>query len=111
MIVLSPASVASVWVAFELDYFLEHRSLDEIVGLVKTPCAIPAALAGATVIDLGGPGDLESCVAQLIRRICPPGEFGVADAQRAVDQARMAAINDGDVVEIESGTLRVVHNR
>lgn len=39
LLVLSPASVASRWVQFELDNFLRDRHLDEVIPLVKASCA------------------------------------------------------------------------
>jgi hypothetical protein len=47
LVALSPASAASKWVEFKLDYFLRNRQLEEVVPMLKSPCEIPSILGNA----------------------------------------------------------------
>ena len=51
LLVQSPASAASTWVDFELEYFLRNRRIDEVVPLLKTVCESPQILEGAKPLD------------------------------------------------------------
>jgi hypothetical protein len=92
VLVLTPASVASKWVEFELEYFLRFRRLEEVVPLLKAPCRIPPMLAEAKPLDFTGAARLESAFGELVERLSPPGGPGVADAEAAIDEAWSAAL-------------------
>jgi hypothetical protein len=91
MLVLSPASVASTWVAFELKYFLQDRRLEEVIAVLKAPCEIPSILAKAKPLDFSDTAKFERGFGELIDRLCPPGGPRVVDAEASIDQAWGAA--------------------
>jgi hypothetical protein len=92
VLVLSPASVASKWVEFEMEYFLRDRSMEEIIPVLKTPCEIPKALEGAELLDFTDTAGFESAFGTLVARLCPPASFDTGDAEAFVDQAWDAAL-------------------
>ena len=87
VIVLSPASVASGWVKFELDYFLARRPRDEIIPLVRAPCDIPEPLQELDPLYFADAVDFDASFAALTRRLCPVGDLGVIDAERTIHVA------------------------
>ena len=87
VIVLSPASIASKWVEFELQYFLEHRGVEEVVPIIKAPCVVPAQLSGAKPLDFSSSDDLEECLSKLVERLCPAGGLEVDAAKSIVDES------------------------
>ncbi|MGH9309802.1 MAG: toll/interleukin-1 receptor domain-containing protein, partial [Vicinamibacterales bacterium] len=90
--VLSPASVASKWVEFEVEYFRQNRTMEEIVPVLKAPCDIPNILDGAEPFDFTDPVNFESTFATLVARLCPPAPVDVGGAEALVDQAWEAAL-------------------
>ena len=72
MLVLSPASVASKWVEFEVEYFLRDRPLTEVIPLLNAPCNIPKILDGAEPLDFTDAAAFETTFATLVARLCPP---------------------------------------
>lgn len=50
-IVLSPESLASVWVKHEIHYFLGLRKADNVALIRHQPCPLPEALVGARSIE------------------------------------------------------------
>jgi len=92
VLVLSPASVASRWVEFEVEYFLRDRPMEEVVPLLKTPCDIPKILDGAEPLDFTDAAGFESAFAALVARLCPPAPVDSGGAEALVDQAWEAAL-------------------
>jgi hypothetical protein len=91
LLVLSPAALASKWVRFELDYFLNDRPIEDVISVVAAPCEIPPVLAATDPIDFTrdvGRHTLDAVVA----RLCPLGGPTEADAAAAVDEAWTAAV-------------------
>ena len=91
-IVLSADSVASDWVQFELDYFLEERHLDEIISILKAPCAVPKVLGDQPPINFMDPEKFEDRFNELVADLCPPGELGVKDVHQRIDLAWERAV-------------------
>ena len=91
VLVLSPASVASKWVEFELDYFLRDRPIEDVVPVLKAPCGIPSILNGAEPLDFTDAAGFESAFGTLVARLCPLASIETADAEALVDQAWDAA--------------------
>lgn len=85
--VLSPASAASRWVEFELEYFLRDRMSDEVLTLLKTPCDLPLILGDAEPIDFTEAAEFESGFGKVVERLCPAGGIDVDEAQDLVEQA------------------------
>jgi hypothetical protein len=87
VLVLSPASVGSKWVEFELAYFLKARPPGDVVPLLKAPCTLPGLLGDAQPIDFTVEGGGDRAFAELHARLCPPGGSGLADVERDIDAA------------------------
>ena len=92
LIVLSPASVASAWVAFEVEYFLRHRPMEEIILVLKAPCDVPAILDGADSLDFTDSTDFERAFGTLVARLCPSVASDTSDVEALVSQAWDAAL-------------------
>ncbi len=95
-LVLSPESVASPWVKFELDYFLKHRRLDEIVPILKEPSKVPVTLGHNPPLDFTNPDNFGRPFDGFVERLCPPGEFAIADAELVVDEGCKAVLDDDE---------------
>ncbi len=93
LLVLSPASVASKWVEFELEYFLESRRLEEVVPLLKAPCESPPILGDAEPLDFTEVGQFESAFGKLVKRLCPLGGPDVAEVAASIDHAWSTALD------------------
>jgi hypothetical protein len=93
LLVLSPASINSQWVKFELEYFLRDRRLDEVVPLLKVSCERPAILAGAKPLDFTEAAQPERAFGELIERLCTFGGPGVAEANASITQAWRTALD------------------
>jgi hypothetical protein len=93
LVVLSPASVASNWVKFELEYFLRNRRPEEVVPLLKAPCESPLILRDAKPLDFTRAALLESAFDELVERLCPPGGSCVPEAEASIDHAWSVALN------------------
>jgi hypothetical protein len=93
LLVLSPASVASKWVKFEVEYFLKSRRLREVVPLLKARCEIPPILRPTRPLDFSGAAELESRFGELVERFCPPGGPDVGEAEVSIDHAWSAALD------------------
>ena len=91
LLVLTPASVASRWVNFELDYFLRSRPLEDVVPLVKARCDMPSVLANAKPLDFADGAGFDPTFRELVGRLCPPAGPRVADVEATVDDAWSAA--------------------
>ena len=92
LIVLSPASVASKWVEFELEHFLRTRQLEQVVVVLKAPCDSPPVLGNAKPLDFSGATQLEGAFGELVERLCPPGGPGVTEANALIDHAWSTAL-------------------
>lgn len=92
LLVLSPASVVSKWVEFELEYFLRNRRIDEVVPLLKTSCEIPPILGDAKPLDFTEAAQIESAFGELVECLCPLGGTGANEANKLVDQAWSTAL-------------------
>jgi hypothetical protein len=92
VLVLSPASVASKWVTFEVEYFLRDRPLSEIIPVLKARCDIPKILDGAEPLDFTDAATFESAFGALVARLCPPAPVDTAGAEALIDQAWEAAL-------------------
>ena len=93
VLVLSPASVASKWVGFELEYFLRSRRLEEVVPLLMAPCKKPSILGDAEPLDFTEAAQTERAFGELVERLCPPDGPGVAEAETSIDHAWSAALD------------------
>lgn len=91
VLILSPASVASRWVGFEVEYFLRHRSIDDVLLVLKDPCSIPPVLDKATLFDFTGADTFERTFEALVARLCPPAGIDAAEVDAEVDRAWDAA--------------------
>ena len=87
LLVLSPASVASKWVKFELEHFLRTRRLEEVVILLRAPCEIPSVLSKARPIDFTRTAQSEDAFRELVERLCPLGGPRVSEANQLIDHA------------------------
>ena len=92
LLVLSPASVASKWVEFELEYFLRNGRPEEVVLLLKAQCESPPILGNAKPLDFTQVAQFESSFGELIERLCPLGGPGVAEANASIDHAWSTAL-------------------
>jgi hypothetical protein len=92
VIVLSPASVASKWVEFEVEYFLRDRPMEAVVPVLKAPCDIPMILDAADPLDFTDAVDLESAFGTLVARLCPPASINTDDVEALVAHAWDAAL-------------------
>ena len=92
VLVLSPASAASKWVEFEVEYFLRDRPMEEVIPVLKAPCEIPKVLDGAAPVDFTDAAGFEGVFGTLVARLCPPASVGTGDAEALVDQAWDAAL-------------------
>ncbi|MET0163857.1 MAG: toll/interleukin-1 receptor domain-containing protein [Vicinamibacterales bacterium] len=92
VLVLSPASVASKWVEFEVEYFLRDRPLTEVIPLLNAPCNIPKILDGAEPLDFTDAAAFETTFATLVARLCPPAPVDTGHIDALVDQAWDAAL-------------------
>jgi len=102
LLVLTPASAASTWVDFELEYFLRNRRIEEVVPLLKASCESPRILGGAKPHDFTEAAHYESAFGELVERLCPPGGTGVNEANVFVDQAWKTA-SEADSGGFDSG--------
>ena len=93
LLVLSPASVASKWVRFELEHFLRTRRLEEVVVLLKAPCEIPPVLLKARPLDFTQAAQFEDAFGELVERLCPFGGPGITEANESIDRAWNAALD------------------
>lgn len=93
LLILSPASAASKWVQFELEYFLRNRRMEEVVPLLKKPCESPPILGDAKPLNFTEAAQLESAFGELVERLCPLGGPGVAEANVSIDQAWSTALD------------------
>jgi len=91
-IVLSPSSIASPWVGFELEYFVERRGASAVLPLLKQECPIPAALHDPELIDFTHPDRFDERFAELLAVLCPGGAPTTDDARRRIDAAVDAAV-------------------
>ena len=92
-LVLSPASAASAWVEYELEYFLQARGTAGIIPILESPCPLPPALAGVDVLDFTRPGEFEEGLAALLARLCPSRGPGLEEASRPLDEAWQRAVD------------------
>ena len=92
VLVLSPASVASKWVEFEVECPLRDRPLTEVIPLLNAPCNIPKILDGAEPLDFTDAAAFETTFATLVARLCPPAPVDTGHIDALVDQAWDAAL-------------------
>lgn len=87
-LVLSPGSVGSRWVDFELEYFIKQRGRSAVLSLLRQECTAPAALSDhADHIDFTDPARFEDKFATLLARLCPCPAVSIDDARRVIDAA------------------------
>lgn len=84
VIVLSPESVASPWVAIELDHFRKNRDAVELVAILRRDCEYPADLAGVPVIDFREERDFNSGFGELLRLVVPQDGPAVEEVRERV---------------------------
>jgi hypothetical protein len=92
VIVLTPNSVASRWVSFELDYFLGCRDRNEMFSIIKQTCAIPPLLSDADSIDFRNNEEYENRLRELVAILSPAGGPTPADARRRASEAVERAV-------------------
>lgn len=74
-ILLSPASVASRWVSFEVEHALARRMAGlRIVPLILRPCRIPAELEELVVVDVSDGFEDETVRLRVIRAVTGAGQ-------------------------------------
>lgn len=87
-LVLSPSSIASSWVNFELEYFINQRGKSAVLPLLKEECTVPAALSDhPDLTDFTDPGHFEERLATLLATLCPSATVTTDDARRLIDAA------------------------
>ena len=86
-LVLSPAALASEWVEFELDYFLEHRANTDIIVMLRQDCEPPKALRDLPVLDFRSDRNFKKRLGELVRALCPATEVGLKDVNELIDVA------------------------
>lgn len=86
-IVLSPEAAASTWVALELQHFLQSRSADAAVIMLRRDCTVPAILEGVKCLDFRSDPADEDSLRQLLAILCPPTDQELDDVARSVDAA------------------------
>jgi hypothetical protein len=91
-VVLSPASVTSKWVEFELQYFARDHRMEDVIPLLAAPCELPSMLDGTSPLDFTGVSASESVFGELVTRLCPRGGPSVTDAVQSVDRAWSATL-------------------
>jgi hypothetical protein len=87
VLVLTPASLASRWVEFEVEYFLRDRPIEEVIPLLKSPCEIPKTLHRAEPLDFTDASRFESAFDMLVARLCPPAPVDTIAVEALVDRA------------------------
>jgi hypothetical protein len=95
VIILSPEAVASTWVQYELQYFLETRSPDAIIAIRHRPCDMPEALADLDVLDWHDAAGSEPNFSTLISRICPGSDVDSMKIIREVKDAWWKSLMSG----------------
>lgn len=95
VIVLSPESLASTWVRYELEYFLTTRTRDEIIAIRRRPCKTPEALKGLEVLDFTDVAADEPNFSKLISLICPGPEVGSEKISKEVKDAWWESLMSG----------------
>lgn len=93
LLILSPASVASNWVDFEIKYFLQSRQLEEVIPVLKAPCEIPAVLKGVQLIDFTNESQFDTSYLMLLERLCPAGGPSIPEAKELIELAWKAALD------------------
>ena len=97
LIILSPASVSSKWVDFELKYFLQERQMEEVVPLLKIPCRFPAIFDIDSMLNFTDSDNFENSFDELVNYLCPRGESDVAEAEKLIEHAW------GEVLAVDPG--------
>lgn len=91
-IVLSPSSVASSWVDFELRHFIERRGKSAVLALLKEKCDIPGLLDGVDLIDFTDAGQFEAGRKALVASLCPAGTRTTEATRHVVEEAMREAL-------------------
>jgi len=86
-LILTPASVASDWVAFELTYFLKHRDVTSIILIQLKTCKIPEIKGQAAMIDFRHPGDFDKGCRALEKELCASTKPNLDDVFKDTDEA------------------------
>lgn len=92
-LVLSPAALASEWVDFEIDYFLQQRSADDVILMMLEDCELPERLKGMTLLDFRQAGEFEARFEAALEMICPATREGLDDVASLVDGAMDACVH------------------
>jgi len=87
LLVLSPASVKSKYVDFELKYFLKDRKLNEVVPILLADCDIPETLGDVKLLDFTDSSQFEQSIGELMRCLCPAGGYSLAKVNLLIEQA------------------------
>jgi hypothetical protein len=87
VLVLSPESVRSSWVRFELEYFLARRARADVIPICRRRCDIPDPLRGPDVLDWTDGNELEPNFSKLVARICPTPEVDPEEIRKKVRDA------------------------
>lgn len=83
-LVLSPEAMSSHWVSFELDHFLQSRTVGSIVLLLRKSCTVPIVLQDQPVIDYSDDYKNDAALELLIAKICPAGEVDINEVKGKV---------------------------
>ena len=92
-LVLSPAALASEWVDFEIEYFVQNRSADDVILLLLEDCELPEKLKGMTLLDFRQPDEFEARFEAGLGIICPATHEGLDDVASLVDGAMNACVH------------------
>lgn len=88
-LVLSPESVASFWVNFEIDHFLENRKTDYLVLFLRKNCNLPEKIkiAEPELFDFRDDKKIDQQFEQLWTKLKPAHELNVSIVHQKIDVA------------------------